>query len=473
MVKKLLLATSLVAVIGGVQANGTDCVLLNGFYGMVRAGLDMRRAKHTETIPAYSIGVTTETSSSVDQTKLPDLVLNQLKGDEFLDTAAPEESFTASAVNGKSIFAVEGADEGAKARGGVEKLINGNLNKIAGFVASLLGEKATFSRVQLTDTVVENKPKVVSWGNVICKVGDKTITLLKAGSYQANANDNKATVATAFLAELNKSYSFYRESVELGEENVKKLVKLPGLLIPGKSDTAKLNYDLVASEAKVHKDSAHFGFGMGYHRSVGKFFFGGEVAIGFTPGKITVREAKLSRSVLDQYLSMTPLDTPVPSSDKISLKQNWSADITLMAGLNCGNCAVYALVAPKMTGFKVNSDILEDSKVEPQLSYKGYPIVRYELFDSYNTKVDSSKLPEPTNISRSKTKFGFELGLGIRTLISSNFFAGLRFTKQFSQKIEFNVAPAIDTNLIRRSLGSHHKFSIDGYKILLELGYQF
>lgn len=271
--------------------------------------------------------------------------------------------------------------------------------------------------------------------------------------------------------------------------------KYPGLTLEqpelksiASSETYSEEIKSTIKEVRSHKNNMNIGLSIGYQHAFGVFYTGIELGAEFTPGKIKIQNvavdgAKVHHLGASTFTYDKEIPAPVP---EISLKTKYSFNVTPMFGITSGNWMFYIPVTLKVTKY--------DLSVTPSSSFSGitaptvtYPeadaarVGPYALTDANVTadsttasKVEEAKENTMSKYKKGKTKFGFEVGLGAKVMLSRNVFVGVRY--MYSPKTTLKIdTPAYSSNVLNdmHRLGANHKVSVSSHKGVLEIGYKF
>ena len=221
------------------------------------------------------------------------------------------------------------------------------------------------------------------------------------------------------------------------------------------------------SEIKSHRNSMNFGLFVGWQKAFDSFFFGTELGFDMIPGKIKLQD-KVStvypnpihdvvlNNATDKAATTKKFGTNglvQYTSDEISFKTKWSMRLTPMFGFTNGTWAFYVPVSLKFSKLE-----LSIARTEPTLYSTGgtttvmddtnnpFYLQDGDVFytgldnDAAANEVDSVDTGTNSELSwkKSKTRFGFEVGLGTKLMITKNIAVDLRIMYSPNQKMKVN-----------------------------------
>ena len=490
---KLLLVSASLLAIASVSAQESHCTsTVSGFYGAIGVGYGVTTVKDTVTVKAAELkGVKNfSTISPVvqDLTSYTKYINAIAANNTILSDYSVRAEATAASADWNIGVAVTTA---AANRAAMDTDVKGKL-----VLQAIDKEMVKFSeQLEKAGGKLSTKPTEIDYATTNAGVftnitaikailpGETTETeIIASGTTVATGNGiddaGKLTRMKSTLEALQTAWSKVAAKIQ-GMAVVTLPAVTGGKLVantPGAAEKIQDIKELEQTPITGHKNQFIINAKAGYQHAFGSFYTGLELGAEFTPGKVLVQDFSAATETHTVGTAVATYATAVKGAQpKVEMKTKYSFGITPMVGVTAGNWMFYIPVTLKMTKYeaKVTSASFGNVPTPTKVTYVDSDTAHINptLTDPKLTGAGTAGNNEV--FTKSKTKFGFEFGLGAKVMLTQNFFVGVRY--MYSPKTTFTFDTPAYAGMVHDvyAAGATHKTKIESHKGTLELGYKF
>ncbi|MDR1488494.1 MAG: hypothetical protein LBI26_02020, partial [Holosporales bacterium] len=269
-------------------------------------------------------------------------------------------------------------------------------------------------------------------------------------------------------------------------------VQEAGKLSTSTADGAATAIDIASTTTTINQSKNQFNLGVviGGQYAFDGFYVALEAGAAFTPEKMEIQQISVDGKAATTHAVGTKQNTSISYAEAvkgnahdISLSEKYSFHATPIVGFSVGSWVFYVPFVLKYTKYELSFTPNTGTTAPTSLMISANEVTGTDTQKTVTTgateikllKGDSEVSGATSEQKKEKNEFLFEIGAGVRFMVSDSVFVGVRYTFQPKKEMEFDEFSGYKTTFAHDalSLGAKHKITTYSHKGELQFGFVF